>query len=43
MLLDVIGVFRAGMKRGHYKEQDLEDALSKQGFLSRFLLKRVGS
>src|SRR5207237_1604411 len=31
------------MKRGHYDEQDLERALANQGFLSRFLLKRVGS
>jgi high-affinity nickel-transport protein len=42
VLLDVVGVFRR-MKRGHYDEQDLERALLKQGFLSRFLLKRVGS
>ena len=42
VLLDVVGVFRH-MKRGHYAEQDLERALLKQGFLSRFLLKRVGS
>ena len=42
VLLDVVGVFRR-MKRGHYDEQDLECALLKQGFLSRFLLKRVGS
>jgi high-affinity nickel-transport protein len=42
VLLEVIGVFRR-MKRGNYDEQDLERALVKQGFLSRFLLKRVGS
>jgi nickel/cobalt transporter (NiCoT) family protein len=42
VLLDVVGVFRR-MKRGHYDEQDLERALVNQGFLSRFLLKRVGS
>ncbi len=42
VLLEVIGVFRR-MKRGNYEEQDLERALVKQGFLSRFLLKRVGS
>ncbi len=42
VLLDVVGVFRR-MKRGHYDEQDLERALLNQGFLSRFLLKRVGS
>jgi nickel/cobalt transporter (NiCoT) family protein len=38
----VVDVFRS-MKRGHYDEQDLERALLNQGFLSRFLLKRVGS
>jgi high-affinity nickel-transport protein len=42
VLLDVVGVFRR-MKRGHYDEQDLERALLDQGFLARFLLKRVGS
>jgi nickel/cobalt transporter (NiCoT) family protein len=42
VLLDVVGVFQR-MKRGHYDEQDLERALVNQGFLSRFLLKRVGS
>jgi high-affinity nickel-transport protein len=42
VLLEVVGVFRR-MKRGHYDEQDLERALANQGFLSRFLLKRVGS
>jgi high-affinity nickel-transport protein len=41
VLLDVVGVFRR-MKRGHYDEQDLECALLNQGFLARFLLKRVG-
>jgi len=42
VLLDVVGVFRR-MKRGYYDEQDLERALVNQGFLSRFLLRRVGS
>ena len=42
VLLEVVGVFRR-MKRGSYDEQDLETALAKQGFLSRVLLKRVGS
>jgi nickel/cobalt transporter (NiCoT) family protein len=42
VLLEVVGVFR-NMKRGQYDEQDLERALANQGFLSRFLLKRVGS
>jgi nickel/cobalt transporter (NiCoT) family protein len=42
VLLDVVGVFRR-MKRGQYDEQDLDRALLNQGFLSRFLLKRVGS
>jgi high-affinity nickel-transport protein len=42
VLLEVVGVFRR-MKRGHYHEQDLERALLDQGFVSRFLLKRVGS
>jgi high-affinity nickel-transport protein len=42
VLLEVVGVFRR-MKRGTYDEQDLESALLKQGFLSRVLLKRVGS
>jgi nickel/cobalt transporter (NiCoT) family protein len=42
VLLDIVGVFRR-MKLGHYDEQDLERALVNQGFLSRFLLKRVGS
>ena len=42
VLLEIVGVFRR-MRRGHYEEQDLEDALANQGFLSRFLLKRVGS
>ena len=41
-LLEVVGVFRR-MKRGQYDEQDLERALENQGFLARFLLKRVGS
>ncbi len=42
MLLDVVGVFRR-MRRGRYDEQDLERALLERGFLSRFLLERVGS
>ena len=42
VLLEVVGVFRR-MKRGHYDEQNLERALEKQGFLARFLLKRVGN
>jgi high-affinity nickel-transport protein len=42
VLLDVVGVFRR-MKRGHYDEQDLDRALLNQGFLARFLLRRVGS
>jgi nickel/cobalt transporter (NiCoT) family protein len=42
VLLEVVGVFRR-MKRGHYDEHDLDRALLNQGFLSRFLLKRVGS
>jgi high-affinity nickel-transport protein len=41
VLLEVLGVFRR-MKRGNYDEQDLERALENQGFLARFLLKRVG-
>ena len=41
VLLEVVGVFRR-MKRGVYDEQDLERALENQGFLARFLLKRVG-
>jgi nickel/cobalt transporter (NiCoT) family protein len=42
VLLEVVGVFRR-MKRGQYDEQDLDRALANQGFLARFLLKRVGS
>jgi len=42
VLLEIVGVFRR-MKRGVYDEQDLEQALLNQGFLSRVLLKRVGS
>jgi high-affinity nickel-transport protein len=42
VLLDLVGIFRR-MKRGHYEEQDLERALLEQGFLSRLLLKRIGS
>ncbi len=41
VLLDILGVFRR-MKRGHYDEQKLEDALANQGLMSRFFLKRVG-
>jgi high-affinity nickel-transport protein len=42
VLLEIVGVFRR-MKRGVYDEQDLEQALLNQGFLSRVLLKRFGS
>src|SRR5262249_56242626 len=42
VLLEVVGIFRS-MKRGQYDEQDLDRALLNQGFLARFLLKRVGS
>src|SRR5438105_14050231 len=42
VLLEIVGVFRR-MKRGHYDEQDLDRALQNQGFLARFLLKRVGN
>src|SRR6476619_2733682 len=41
VLLDILGVYRR-MKRGHYDEQRLEDALASQGLMSRFFLKRVG-
>jgi nickel/cobalt transporter (NiCoT) family protein len=41
VLMDVLGVFKR-MKRGHYDEQKLEQALLNQGLMSRFLLKRVG-
>ena len=41
VLLDILGVYRR-MKRGHYDEQKLEDALASQGLMSRFFLKRVG-
>jgi high-affinity nickel-transport protein len=41
VLLQIVGVFRR-MRRGTYDEENLERALSNQGFLSRFLLKRVG-
>jgi high-affinity nickel-transport protein len=41
VLLDVLGVFRQ-MKRGVYNEQRLEEALEKQGLMSRFFLRRVG-
>src|SRR5690349_8025219 len=41
VLLDILGVFRQ-MKRGHYNEQKLEEALQNQGLMSRFFLKRVG-
>jgi nickel/cobalt transporter (NiCoT) family protein len=41
VLLDVLGVYRR-MKRGHYDEQKLEEALASQGLMSRFFLKRVG-
>jgi high-affinity nickel-transport protein len=41
VLLDILGVFRR-MKRGHYDEQKLEQALLNQGLMSRFFLRRVG-
>src|SRR5690349_3617348 len=41
VLMDILGVFRR-MKRGHYDEQKLEEALQNQGLMSRFFLKRVG-
>src|SRR6478752_10853023 len=41
VLLDILGVYKR-MKRGHYDEQKLEDALASQGLMSRFFLKRVG-
>jgi nickel/cobalt transporter (NiCoT) family protein len=41
VLLDILGVFRH-MKRGHYDEQKLEEALLNQGLMSRFFLKRIG-
>src|SRR3954447_24196948 len=42
VLLEIVGVFRR-MRRGQYDEENLERALANQGFLARFLLKRVGS
>src|SRR5262249_5617967 len=41
VLLDILGVFKR-MRRGHYDEQKLEEALLNQGLMSRFLLRRVG-
>jgi high-affinity nickel-transport protein len=41
VLLDILGVFRR-MKRGHYDEQRLDEALLKQGLMSRFFLRRIG-
>ena len=41
VLLDILGVFKR-MKRGHYDEEKLEQALLNQGFMSRFFLRRVG-
>jgi len=41
VLLDILGVFRR-MKRGHYDEQKLEDALLNQGLMSRLFLRRIG-
>jgi high-affinity nickel-transport protein len=41
VLLDILGVFRR-MKRGHYDEQKLEQALQSQGLMSRFFLRRIG-
>ena len=40
LLLDILGVFKR-MKRGHYDEQKLEEALQNQGLMSRFFLRRV--
>src|SRR5690349_18293622 len=34
VLLDILGVYKR-MKRGHYDEQKLEDALANQGLMSR--------
>jgi nickel/cobalt transporter (NiCoT) family protein len=42
VLLEVVGVFRR-MRRGSYDAEDLERTLQKQGFLSRLLLRRLGS
>src|SRR6185503_8970562 len=42
VLLEIVGVFRS-MRRGQYDEESLERALANQGFLARFLLKRLGS
>jgi nickel/cobalt transporter (NiCoT) family protein len=42
VLLEIVGVFRR-MRRGQYDEENLERALANQGFLARFLLKRVGN
>ena len=41
VLLEVVGVFRK-MRRGASDEREIEGALMKRGFLSRFLLDRVG-
>jgi high-affinity nickel-transport protein len=41
VLLDIVGVF-GRMKRGRYNEQELEQALLKQGFMNRFFFRRVG-
>jgi high-affinity nickel-transport protein len=41
VLLDILGVFRR-MKRGHYDERQLEQALMNQGLMSRFFLRRIG-
>src|SRR5215510_6728073 len=41
VLLEILGVYKR-MKRGHYDEQKLEDALANQGLMSRFFLRRVG-
>ena len=41
VLLDILGVFRR-MKRGHYDEQKLEEALLNRGLMNRFFLRRVG-
>src|SRR6185295_10844164 len=41
VLIAIVGVFRR-MKRGHYDEQRLEQALLEQGLMSRFFLRRIG-
>jgi high-affinity nickel-transport protein len=41
VLLDILGVSRR-LKRGHYDEVKLEDALQSQGLMSRVFLRRLG-